>query len=371
MKISEFKLEEFFAKYEFSVRYLLCASDCESLTISDLLSLEKNAKNEFRKLWLGYTESQGHPDLREEITKLYKNISKDDIIVFSGAEEGIFIFVNTFLSEGDHVIVQYPAYQSLFELAHSVGCKITKWMMTHENNWELDTNFLSSSINSNTKAIILNSPHNPTGYHLSKKKFQEILDIANKNGVHVFSDEVYRFSEYDEKLLLPGACEISENNSSLGVMSKSLGLAGLRIGWIACKNKLILKKMLSFKNYTTICNSAPSEVLSILALRHKNEILRRNLGIIKNNLNLLDSFFKRYSHLFEWVKPRAGPVAFPKILLDENIEQFCLDLLKKKNVLLMPGTNFDFGEKHFRIGFGRKNMPMALDQVKKYLDKKY
>lgn len=146
MKLKNFKLERFFAKYEFNVKYLMCASDCESFTVSELLELEDIAENNLKNQWLGYTESPGHPDLRKEIAKLYDNISYDEILVFSGAEEGIFVFMNVFLNEGDHIIVQFPAYQSLFEVAESIGCRVTKWQMQDENNWELDINVLQENI---------------------------------------------------------------------------------------------------------------------------------------------------------------------------------------------------------------------------------
>ncbi len=367
MKLKDFKLETFFAKYEFNVKHLMCASDCESFTVGDLLKLEDIAEIHLKNHWLGYTESLGHPDLRKEIAKLYDKVSYDDILVFSGAEEGIFVFMNVFLNKGDHVIVQFPAYQSLFEVAHSIGCEVTKWQMHDDNNWELDIDFLKESIKKNTKCIILNLPHSPTGYITSKKTFKEIVKIAEENNIFIFSDEVYRFLEFDEEDRLPTMCDVYDQSVSLGVMSKSFGLAGLRIGWIASKNHHVLKQLSSFKNYTTICSSAPSEFFSILALRNKDIILKRNLKIIQDNLKLLDEFFTKFEKYIKWVRPKAGSVAFPRLLIDKDVEMFCLNLLEKKGVLLMPSTNFDYGTSHFRIGFGRKNMPDALYHLEDYI----
>lgn len=367
MKIDNFKLERFFAKYEFDVKYLLCASDCESVSMQELLSLENGSEKELKKLRLGYTESQGNPTLRKEISKLHSVIEPDNILVFSGAEEGIFIFMNTVLKKGDHVIVQFPAYQSLYEVAKSIGCKVTYWAMNDKDKWEPDINFLKRNIKSNTKAIIINSPHNPTGHLFSKEKFEAIKDIARKNKIYVFSDEVYRFSEYKQKDRLPAMSDIYNKGVSLGAMSKTFGLAGLRIGWIATKDKTLLNKIASFKDFTTICNSAPSEFFSILALRNKEKLIKRNLSIIKKNLILLDKFFTKYSNLFKWVKPKAGSIAFPRIKFNKNVEKFCLDLLNKKDVLLLPSNLYDFDNRHFRIGFGRNNMPEALKNFEEYI----
>ena len=299
---------------------------------------------------------------------MYKSVKPDEVIVFAGAEEEIFVLMNILLEKGDHVIVQYPAYQSLYEVANAIGCKVTKWVMSDKNNWELDINFLKRNINENTKAIAINLPHNPTGYLMPKDKFKKIVDIAKNHNLYVFSDEVYRFCEYSEEDRLPAACDVYDKGISLGVMSKTFGLAGLRIGWITAKDKKLFNKIVSFKDFTTICNSAPSEFLSIVALKNKDKIIKRNIKIINNNLKLLDKFFAKNKKFFGWVKPKAGAIAFPKIKFDKNVEDFCMDLLKKKGVLLLPSTLYDFDDKHFRIGFGRKNMPKALRKFEEYIN---
>ena len=371
MKIKEFKLEEYFGKYEFAVEYLLCSSDCESFNVKELLELKEGSLEELNKLRLGYTELLGAPVLRNEISKLYKKIDMKNIIVFSGAEEGIFVYMNVLLKKGDHIIVQFPAYQSLFEIANAIGCEVTRWTMQDEIDWELDLEFLVSNIRNNTKCIVVNFPHNPTGYLISKEKYKKIIEIAKQNDIYVFSDEVYRFLEYKESDRLPPMCDLYNKSISLGVMSKSYGLAGLRIGWIASKNQSLLKQIASFKNYTTICNSAPSEFFATLALRNKGIIVKRNLEIIQTNLKLLDDFFEKYHHLFRWIKPKAGSIAFPRFVGNKSTDEFCRDLLKSKGVLLMPSSNYDYGDRHFRIGFGRRNMAEALLKLEEYLEENY
>ena len=371
MRIKDFKLEEYFAKHEFNVRYTLCSSDCESFSVDELLTLEKDSLEDLKEVWLGYTESLGSPILREEISKLYENIRQEEVIVFSGAEEAIFVFMNVFLSKGDHIIVQYPAYQSLYEIANAIGCKVTKWLMDDENNWELDLDFLEANVNHSTKCIVVNFPNNPTGYLPSKEKYNRIVNLAKKNDIYLLSDEVYKFLEYSAAERLPSACDLYDKGISIGVMSKSFGLAGLRIGWIAIKDKALYKDIASFKNYTTICNSALSEFFAVLALRSKSIIIKRNLGIISDNLNLLDNFFNKYKDLFKWIKPKAGSIAFPRLIVNDSVEDFCLDLLKEKSVLLMPSTNYNYGDRYFRIGFGRKNMSEALKKLEEYIKEKY
>ena len=367
MKIAPFKLERYFARYEFNAPYLLCASDCESFSIQELLNMEPGAAERFQQHWLGYTESPGSPELRQVITGLYQTIDPDQVLVHSGAEEAIFNFMNVTLEADDHVIVHFPCYQSLFEIARSIGCEVTRWATREADGWELDTDFLRRSIKSNTKAIIVNCPHNPTGYLMSRDKQRTIIEIAAAHNLILFSDEVYRCLEYDTADRLPAACDTYDRAVSLGVMSKAYGLAGLRIGWIATRDREIYEKMAHFKDYTTICASAPSEFLAALGLRHGDQLVQRNLAIIRHNLDRLDRFFAEHDNVFGWVRPKAGSIAFPHIKLDQRIADFCADLVECKGVLLLPGTQYDYDDKHFRIGFGRKNHPEGLAKLVEYL----
>ena len=366
MNLSPFKLERYFAKYEFSTKYLLCSSDCEAMSIADLLAYEEGAAEKFQNVWLGYTESLGSPSLRKEIAGIYSSVQPEDVLVFSGAEEAIYLFMQAALKENDHIIVHSPSYQSLSEVAKGIGCMISPWPAREEKGWALDLIELRHLMRSSTKAIVINTPHNPTGYLMSRADYDALNQFAQENKLLLFSDEVYRESEYDPSSRLPAGTDYGEHAISLGVTSKTYGLAGLRIGWVATKNRDVYEKMASLKDYTTICNSAPSEFLAELALRHRQKLIDRNLDIIKNNLAIVDELFARHSSLFSWTRPQAGSMGFPK-LLKGNVESFCDDLVTKAGVLLLPGSMYDDSRNHFRIGLGRKNLPQAVEELEKYL----
>jgi aspartate/methionine/tyrosine aminotransferase len=368
MQLPPFKLERYFAQHEFNTEFLLCSSDCEAMPIATLLAMEEGAAEKFQNVWLGYTESLGSPALRREIANLYTAVQPEDVLVFTGAGEAIYLFMHAALQENDHVIVHTPGYQSLSEVAKGIGCNVSPWNAREENNWALDLNDLRRLVRPSTKAIILNTPHNPTGYLMSKADFDELNRFARENNLLLFSDEVYRESEYDPASLLPAAVDYGDHAISLGVTSKTYGLAGLRIGWIATKNRAVYERMAALKDYTTICNSAPSEFLAELALRHRQKLIDRNLGIITSNLAIVDDLFARYSSLFSWVRPQAGSMGFPK-LLKGNVETFCDDLVKKSGVLLLPGSVYDDTHNHFRLGLGRKNLPQAVERLEEYLVK--
>ncbi len=367
MKLPDFGLERYFAKYEFNSPFLLCCSDCQSFSLGEVLDMEPGSSERMRDLWLGYTESSGNPELKEEIARLYSSVDPDQILVHAGAEETIFNFMNVVLDKGDHAIVHFPCYQSLFEVAESIGCEVTRWRTREEDRWTLDIDFLKDAVKPNTKAVIINTPHNPTGYLASQETFREIIDLSHEHGFLVFSDEVYRFLEYDPADRLPALCDLDENGLSLGVMSKAYGLPGLRIGWIATRNRELYARMAAFKDYTTICNSAPSEFISTIALRNRKRIVERNLKIVRDNLETLNRFFEKYEDRFNWTPPKAGPIAFPSLRGERDVVAFCRDLVDKSGVLLLPGTLYDASRRNFRIGFGRSNVPECLQHLDGYL----
>ena len=368
MPIAEFALERFFARWEFTARHILCASDVEPLSLSELLArADDDGRRRWESLSLGYTESLGLPALRDEIARQYEHVAADDVITFAGAEEGVYLAMHALLAAGDHAVVVVPAYQSLHEVARSIGASVTL-VPLDSRDWSLDVDAVAAAMRPNTRVIVINFPHSPTGAQLSEDQFTRLASIAELHGACLFSDEVYRFLEHDAPRLPTGA-DSSDRAASLGVMSKAYGLAGLRIGWIATRNAVLRERLTTLKDYTTICSSAPSEVLSLIGLRAKDRIVGRALQIIQSNLELLDDFFIKNAEDFEWVRPRATSVCFPK-LLNGSVETFAADLVNEEGVLIAPGSLFGHGGNHFRLGYGRRDMPRALERLDAFVSRR-
>ncbi|MBQ6663528.1 MAG: aminotransferase class I/II-fold pyridoxal phosphate-dependent enzyme [Firmicutes bacterium] len=368
MKINEFKLESYFGIYEFTAPYLLTQSDCESMSARELLALEPGSEEGFLDQWLGYTETWGDPELRGIVAGLFKTMTADDIMIMHGAQEGIFAYMNVMLDEGDHMICMYPNYQSAFEVANSVpGCSYSQWLVKDDGEkWTVDFDELEALIRPNTKLIAVNSPNNPTGYTFTNAEMQRLIDICRKHDLYLFSDEVYKGLEFDGEKR-DWAADHYEKCVSVGVMSKAYGLAGLRLGWLASKDHEILKKVVEFKNYMSICDSAPSEYLSKIALKHSDELLARSKAIIESNMKLADEFFARHKDIFSPRPMKAGPVAFHKLTLDMPVAEFCQLAVDKKGVLLLPATIYDFEGNYFRMGYGRANVPESLAKFEEFL----
>jgi aspartate/methionine/tyrosine aminotransferase len=370
VRITDFALERYFARWEFAVDYLLCASDVEGYQMADLLAL---ADPEARALWdglrLGYTESSGHPLLRAEIAELYDEAGPDDVLVFAGAEEAIFCLSNVLLGPGDHAVVTWPGYQSLYEVGRAAGAEVTLHELREADRWALDVERLIAALRPNTRLVVVNSPHNPTGMLPTHAGWARLADALGDRGIHLLADEVYRFLEVDETDRLVPGVDLFPRGISLGVMSKSFAMAGLRIGWLATRDRDMLARCAAFKDYTTICSSAPSEILALIGLRARDRVLGRSLRIVTDNLALLDDFFRRRADRFSWVRPRGGSIAFPRLLGDTSVDDLAAELVEEEGVLLLPGSQFGHPGNHFRIGFGRENMPDALARFDSFLDR--
>jgi aspartate/methionine/tyrosine aminotransferase len=368
MRIPDFALERYFARWEFAVEHLLCASDVQGYPMADLLDL---ADEETRAMWegltLGYTESTGHPLLRAEIASLYEGLEADDVLVFAGAEEAIFCLANVLLGEGAHAIVTWPAYQSLYEVGRAGGADVTLHELREEDGWAIDIDLLRRQVTPSTRLIVINAPHNPTGMLPDRATFDAVVVIAEEAGVYLLVDEVYRYLEFAEEDRLPAGAEATPRGISLGVMSKSFAMAGLRIGWLATRDRAVLVRCATFKDYTTICSSAPSEVLALIGLRARDAVLARSRGIVDANLPILDGFFEEWADRFTWVRPRGGSIGFPRLTVPGvSIDDWAAGLVEAEGVLLLPGSQFGYGGNHFRLGFGRTDLPVALEALEGY-----
>jgi aspartate/methionine/tyrosine aminotransferase len=367
MNIAPFKLERYFARYEFVAPHLLCPSDCEALSVDELLRLEADARERLAALRLGYVEATGAPSVRAAVAALFESATPDDVLLHAGSSEVIFAFMMCALQAGDHVIVQHPCYQSHYEVAKSIGCEVTMWTGAEQDGWALDVDVLKAALRPNTKAVMVTVPHNPTGYIMTRSTLDAVIDLLRNRGIMLFSDEIFRFIEQDPAARLPGAADLYERAVSVGGLSKTFGLPGVRVGWAVTRNHALLERMAALKDYLSLCNGAVDEFLAGIALRHRAALHRRSLEIVTANLRILDAFLERHDSLFRWQRPGAGSVGLIRYSGAEGTARFCDDVVTRCGVLLLPSAEFEFGDDHFRVGFGRRTMPDAVSRFDAYL----
>ncbi len=370
--LRNFALEVYFSKWEFAAKYHLTASDAQSLSLSQLLAHATPADRErFDQLHLGYTETFGSRTLRAAIAATYDAITPADLLCFAGAEEAIYVAMRVLLQPGDHAIVITPNYQAAETLPLGI-CAVSGVALDADNNWALDLDLVKAALRPNTRLISINFPNNPTGAIPSQAVFAGLVDLCRSRGLWLFSDEVYRLIEREAAIRLPQAADVYERGISLNVMSKSYGLPGLRIGWLAAQDRSFLAACERYKHYLSICNSAPSELLAEIALKAREAILARNRAIVADNLDRLDSFFAEFPSLFDWRRPDGSCVAFISYKGADGVERFCHRLVEETGVLLLPASIYksDLGPvptDRFRIGFGRSNMADGLAVFRDWL----
>jgi aspartate/methionine/tyrosine aminotransferase len=369
----DFALEVYFSKWEFAAKYNLAGSDGENMTLAELLALASaEDRAAYDGVSLGYTETFGAPALRAEIAQTYDTVGPEHLLCFAGAEEAIYAAMHVLLNAGDHAIVITPNYQAAETVPLSI-CEVTGVPLDIERNWDLDLDLLRAAIRPNTKLISINFPNNPTGKIIPRAIFDAIVEICRSRGIWLFSDEVYRLIERDPGLRLPQAADVYERAISLNVMSKAYGLPGLRIGWLACKDRAMLVRFERFKHFLSICNSAPSEVLARIALKAREKILERNRKIVRDNLAVLNAFFADYRHLFDWREPDGGCVGFIRYKGAGGVEEFTRRLVEESGVLFLPSSVYrsELGpvpDDCLRVGFGRSHVPTGFAALRKWFE---
>ena len=371
--LPDFRLESHFSQWEFAARFNLTASDAETLSLAELLALASpEDRAGFEEMSLGYTQTYGAPDLRTAIASTYDQRAAEDILCFAGAEEGLYAAMQILLEPGDHAIVVTPNYQAAETVPLSL-CAVSGVPLEPDDHWSLDIDRVAAAIRPQTKLVSINFPHNPTGKILERARFDALIDLCRRHSLWLFSDEVYRPLGPEGAVHLPQVADVYERGISLGVMSKAYGLAGLRIGWLACSDRDFLQRCERFKHYLSICNAGPSERLALIGLKAREKILARNRAIVSANLMYLDAFFAAYPGLFEWARPDGGCVGYPRYLGKESVDLFARRLVEEASVLVLPSAIYrsDLGPTptdRFRIGFGRKGLERGLAAFRAHLE---
>jgi aspartate/methionine/tyrosine aminotransferase len=375
-RLPDFELEVFFSRWEFAARHGLTSSDAESMSLGELLAMgTAEDRAAFERISLGYVPTWGGDELRQAIASTYASLGPENVLAFAGAQEGLYWLMQEAAGPGDHVLLTVPGYQSMESLAQATGAQVTGLALLPESGWILDLDRLKHALRPNTRLVAVNFPHNPSGAVPDPATFEALVGLCETRGIRLFCDEVHRGLELDPTRRLTQAADLSPTAVSLNVTSKSYGLPGLRVGWLASRDRALLARLERRKHYTSISNAGPSEFLAALALRHGEAIQARNRSIIGRNLPLFDAFFARWLELFDWERPQGGCICFPRYKGAEGVETFCQDLVEQAGVLLAPASLFrtslaNTPTDRFRVGVGRSNPEPALEAIERFLERR-
>jgi len=377
LDLPDFTLETYFSRWEFVAEHHLTASDAESMSTAELLALgDERDREAYEHLHLGYTPTWGTEELRRAVAGSYDGLEAEDVLAFAGAGEALFWAMQLFVEPGDHVVVTAPNYQSIETIPRATGISVSGLPLWSgqgpDFRWVLDLERFQSLLRPETRLVSLNFPNNPTGFVPDLESWLELHRICGERGIRVVSDEVYRGIEIDSAKTIPAAAEVNPTALSISVTSKAYGLPGLRVGWVASRDREALSRLEKAKHYTSICNSGPSEFLATVALRNGERILARNREIVAVNDSAVASFMARHTDLFEYATPDGGCVSFPRYLGAEGAERFCTRAVEESGVLLLPASVYhsdlaDVPSDRFRIGIGRKTVPASLEALERHL----
>jgi aspartate/methionine/tyrosine aminotransferase len=357
MNVEPFALERWMTTYEMNVQFDIAESGILPMSMGELLGLMPQAERDevlarLLAMPLNYSEACGTLALRSALAATYPATTPDQILVTTGAIEANYLLFHTLLKPGDHVVAVHPAYQQLHSVPQAIGCNVSLWELRDEGGFHYDLDDLRQLVTPQTKLIIVNTPHNPTGAMLSEEQLREIYALAEANDAYLLCDEAYRWLDIPGgDPFAPPARSLGAHGISVGTLSKPFGLPGLRIGWIAATDDVI-SACWSMRDYISLSPGKLSDALAVIAIENRDAIIARNQPIIEQNLVTALDWFAAQADVATWSPPRGGLLALMKFDLPIDSLALANRLAEEYSVMLAPGSAFGY-ESHLRLGLGQ------------------
>lgn len=370
MKIANFGVEEWLNVWENDAIYDIAGSSIASFTLEEIIGIDGTDPKEFYEKMLNFKMNygwiEGSPEFKQEVSKLYKNMPPENILQTNGATGANLLAIYSLVEPGDHVIAMHPSYQQLFDIPRSLGAEVTLWEIYEENDWMPDIAELKSIIRPNTKMICLNNANNPTGTVLDDTMLKEIVAIASEVGAYILVDEVYK--PLDPTVHVSSIVDLYDKGIATNSLSKTFSVPGVRVGWTA-SNREVADLFRKYRDYTMICAGVIDDYIAVHTLKNKEAVLKRNREIVFKNLAIVKEWVENEPRV-SLVFPKAVSTSFIKLDIPIDVEEFCIDLLKTKGVLLVPGNRFDI-PKHARLGYcaHTETLKKGLAELSAYLRK--
>ena len=360
MHIEDFKIEEWMNKYEASAKYDLTTTCISPLSVNDL-----NCGKDILDVKLGYGDITGSERLKTAIKSLYKNQELENFTITHGAIGANQLVFLSLLEAGDEVVSIVPTYQQHYSIPRSLGCDVKLCFLKEENRWLPDLDELDLMLTGKTKLLCLNNPNNPTGAVIPDDMLMQIVELAKKKNIWVLSDEVYRGLNLYGNTYSASIADLYDRGISVGSMSKTYSLPGLRVGWVAAKNNLI-NEINHQRQYNTISVSALDDYFAAAAIERRDIIERRNLNIMHSSLQVLSEWLSENSN-FSCILPQGGTTVLMKYNFDIPSREFCKRLQYYTGVALLPGETLEM-EGYVRLGYCAENLKPALDAISNFVN---
>lgn len=359
MQLKPFLLDAWLDQFEHDIEFNLAASTGPTWTVNDILALaDEETRHRFLNHKLVYSRPAGANSLREAIAEM-QHVPVETVQIVTGASEALVALMWLAAEPGANVIIPLPGFTTFSALPESLGLETRFYPVRRENAFRIDPDEIKRLTDANTKLILVNSPHNPTGATIGDAEMEDLHDFTAQRGIQLVSDEVYHPIYHGRRTQsaarLPHATVISD-------LSKAFSIAGVRTGWMIEHDARRRQQYWNARAYFSISNTTTGEILSEIAIRKRDVVLGKTQATATRNLKLLDTFMSEHHDILGWIPPQGGMTAFPWLVSGESDRPFCQGATEH-GILLAPGDCFD-APSHFRLGFAAagSNFSDALDR---------
>ncbi|HKS77014.1 MAG TPA: aminotransferase class I/II-fold pyridoxal phosphate-dependent enzyme [Terriglobales bacterium] len=364
MQLKPFLLDAWLDQYEHGIEFNLAASTGPNWTVSEILALtDEETRHRFLNHNLAYSRPAGADSLRQAIAEM-QGVPVESVQIVTGASEALVALMWLAAEPGANVIIPLPGFTTFSALPESLGLETRFYRVRRENGFRMDPDEIKRLADAKTKLILVNCPHNPTGATISDADMEALHDFAAERGIQLVSDEVYHPIYHGRPTKsaarLPHATVISD-------LSKAFSIPGARLGWMIEHDAKRRQQYWTARAYFSICNTSTGEILSEIAIRHRDAVLGRTQEAASRNLKQLDRFMTEHRDVLGWIPPQGGMTAFPWLVGGEDARPFC-QAATEHGILLAPGDCFDTPS-HFRLGFAaaETNFSKALDRFGQFV----
>ena len=373
MKLETFEMERMQSTWENRVAWNVSESGVHPLRVEEVADTDAD-RAALLGLHLGYSQTNGTPELRAAIAAMYPGATPENIEVTNGGSEANCIAMMHLIEPGDRVVVMTPNYPQMRGLARGLGAIVEHWPLIEDADaptprWRPDLDRLARLTASGARVIVICNPNNPTGARLTADELETICNIALRAGAWIVSDEIYRGAEIDniETPTIWGRYDRVLVTSSL---SKAYGLPGLRIGWVVGPPATV-ESLWAVHDYTTIGPAAASDMLARITLTQprRARVIARTRGIIRTNYPIVRKWIDRRAPFLSHIPPQAGAIVYVKYRHPINSTDLITRLRDEKSVLVVPGDHFEM-DGYLRIGFGSDptHLEGSLERIAEVLD---
>ncbi|MGC9516573.1 MAG: pyridoxal phosphate-dependent aminotransferase [Methanomicrobiales archaeon] len=312
-----------------------------------------------------YTENKGMAQLREAISHKLKsenNIKSDpeSIIVTVGASEALHLCTHVLVERGDQVLIPDPGFVSYGACVKLAEAEPVHVKLEEENKFRMTADNVNDKITQHTKAIIVNSPANPTGSVMEKSEIRGIAELADDHNFHIISDEIYEKIIYEGKHYSFG--KFSDNVITINGFSKTYAMTGFRIAYAAAENEII-EEMLKIHQYNTACASSISQIAAIEALKGPQNSVNKMVSEFKRRRDLIVGRLRDMG--ISCIKPRGAFYVFPRV---ENPDQYVQNAIEN-DVIIVPGDSFGkYSSQYVRMSYATsyEQIEEAMDRLESF-----